>query len=60
LARIRLKYVNSFANPDRKNGAVRHYFRKRGMKDIPLPGVPGSEEFMAAYQMALAGMPGAA
>ncbi len=60
MARIRLKYVNSFANPDRKNGAVRHYFRKRGMKDIPLPGVPGSEEFMAAYQMALAGMPDAA
>ena len=33
MARIRLKYVNSFANPDRKNGAVRHYFRKRGLKD---------------------------
>jgi integrase len=56
LARIRLRYVNSFANPDRKNGTVRHYFRKRGMKDIPLPGIPGSEEFMAAYAMALAGM----
>jgi integrase len=59
LARIRLRYVNSFANPDRKNGAVRHYFRKRGMKDIPLPGAPGSEEFMAAYAMALAGLPDA-
>jgi site-specific recombinase XerD len=60
LARIRLKYVNSFRNPDRKNGTVRHYFRKRGLKDIPLPGLPGNEEFMAAYHMALAGMSGAA
>jgi integrase len=59
LARIRLRYVNSFANPDRKNGTVRHYFRKRGIKDIPLPGLPGSEEFMAAYAMALAGLPNA-
>jgi integrase len=59
LAQIRLKYVNSFGNPDRKNAGVRHYFRKRGMKDIPLPGQPGSEEFMAAYAMALAGLPDA-
>jgi hypothetical protein len=59
LAQIRLRYVNSFANADRKNGAVRHYFRKRGMKDVPLPGVPGSEGFMAAYAMALAGLPDA-
>lgn len=57
MARIRLKYVNSFANPDRKNGTVRHYFRKRGGKAIPLPGLPGSEEFMAAYAAALAGLP---
>ena len=57
MARIRLRHVNSFANPDRKNATVRHYFRKRGMKDIPLPGLPGSEEFMAAYAMALAGLP---
>jgi integrase len=60
LAQIRLKYVNSFGNPDRKNAAVRHYFRKRGMSTIPLPGRPGSEEFMAAYAMALAGISEAA
>ena len=29
------------------------------MKDIPLPGVPGSEEFMQAYAMAFAALPGA-
>jgi integrase len=59
LARIRLKHVNSFANPDRENGAIRHYFRKRGMRAVPLPGQPGSEEFMSAYAMALAGLPDA-
>jgi integrase len=56
LARIRLKYVNSFANRYRKNATVRHYFRRRGAKPIPLPGLPGSEEFMAAYAMCLAGL----
>jgi hypothetical protein len=29
------------------------YFRKPGRKAVPLPGVPGSTEFMAAYQAAL-------
>ena len=42
MAVIKLKYVNSFANRDRKNGRLRHYFRRRGEKAIPLPGVPGS------------------
>jgi hypothetical protein len=60
MAQIRLRFVNSFGNPDRKNGTVRHYFRKRGMKAIPLPGIPGSDEFMAAYAAALAGLPDAA
>jgi integrase len=55
LARLRLRYVNSFANTKRKNAKVRRYFRKRGMKTVPLPGLPGSEEFMAAYQVELAG-----
>ena len=57
MARIRLKYVNGFANRDRKGGRVRYYFRRRGEKAIPLPGQPGSEEFMAAYAMALAAVP---
>ncbi len=46
--RIKLKYVNGFVNRDRKNQRVRYYFRRRGTKAIPLPGLPGSEEFMAA------------
>ena len=57
MARIKLKYVNAFANRDRKDKRVRYYFRRRGSKAIPLPGLPGSEEFMAAYAAALAGLP---
>jgi integrase len=57
VALIKLKYVNSFANRDRKSARVRHYFRRQGEKAIPLPGLPGSEEFMAAYAMALAAIP---
>jgi integrase len=57
LARIRLKYVNSYFD---RFGVERHYFRKRGMKKgIALKGIPGSEEFMAAYAQALAGLPDA-
>jgi hypothetical protein len=53
LAVLRLKHVNSFRGRD---GVVRHYFRKRGHKAVPLPGLPGSEQFMASYAMALAGI----
>jgi integrase len=49
MATLRLKHVNAFANRKRTNGRVRYYFRRRGQKAIPLPGLPGSEEFMAAY-----------
>jgi integrase len=34
---------------------VRHYFRRPGGKRLTLPGVPGSDEFMATYRAALAG-----
>jgi hypothetical protein len=50
---LRLRYVNGFRNRKRKNGRVRYYFRYRGQKAIPLPGLPGSEDFMAAYAAAL-------
>lgn len=53
MARIKLKYVNAFRNRKRKSQRTRYYFRKRGSKTIPLPGIPGSEEFMTAYAMAL-------
>ena len=57
MARIKLKYVNGYANRDRKSRRVRYYFRRRGIKAIPLPGIPGSQEFMAAYSAALASVP---
>ena len=57
MARIKLKYVNGFANRHRKGGRPRYYFRRRGCKAIPLPGLPGSEEFMAAYALALGTLP---
>ena len=53
MARLRLKHVNAFRNPKRKNDRLRYYFRRRGHKAIALPGLPGSEEFMAAYAGAL-------
>jgi hypothetical protein len=50
---MRLRYVQSFV--DRKTSAVFHYFRRRGFERVRLPGLPGSKEFMAAYQQALDG-----
>jgi integrase len=53
MTRIRLPYVNAFRD---RHGKLRHVFRRRGFKKVPLPGLPGSEEFMAAYQAVLAGV----
>jgi integrase/recombinase XerD len=50
MASIELWRVNSFRD---RHGKLRHYFRPPGCKPVPLPGLPGSEEFMAAYQDAL-------
>src|SRR5579871_1535850 len=51
---IRLKFVNEYRD---RHGKTRRYFRRPGSKQTPLPGLPGSSEFMAAYQAALAGIP---
>jgi integrase len=51
MAKLALKFVNTFRD---RHGRLRHYFRRRGGKTIPLPGLPGSEEFMQAYQAAIA------
>jgi integrase len=55
MASIRLKHVNSFYD---RHGKLRHLARVPGQKAKTLPGLPGSEEFMAAYQAALAQRPG--
>src|SRR5829696_3545634 len=54
MARVNLKFVNGFSNRNRKNRRVRYYFRRRRSKAILLPGLPRSDEFMAAYAAALA------
>jgi hypothetical protein len=51
LAYLPLKFVQ----PVKKNGKWHHYFRRLGCKRAKLPGLPGSAEFMAAYQAALNG-----
>jgi hypothetical protein len=38
-------------------GKVYYYFRKPGCARIRLPGLPGSTEFMTAYQAALDAAP---
>jgi integrase len=47
-------YCNGFID---RHGKARWYFRRAGFKKVPLPGLPWSPEFMAAYEQALAGQP---
>jgi integrase len=49
MTKLHLKYVQSYRGY--------HYFRRKGMPVIPLPGVVGSAEFMQAYQDALGAAP---
>jgi integrase len=51
MTRIKLRYVNEYVD---RHGKVRRYFRRPGSRGVLLPGLPGSIEFMAAYQGALA------
>ncbi|WP_313445828.1 tyrosine-type recombinase/integrase [Brevundimonas sp.] len=53
MAQIELQLVQRFRD---RHGKLRHYFRRPGAKRVPLPGLPGSLDFMAAYQAALAGV----
>jgi integrase len=48
------RYVHGFID---RHGRARWYFRRRGFNKVPLPGLPWSPEFMAAYEQALAGQP---
>jgi integrase len=49
MTKLHLRYVQAYRGY--------HYFRRAGMPRIPLPGLVGSPEFMAAYQLALAAAP---
>ena len=48
------KFVQGFID---RHGKPRFYFRRPGFKSAPLPGLPWSPDFMAAYEAALAGQP---
>jgi hypothetical protein len=51
---IKLPFVQAFAD---RHGRARYYLRKRGIKRVALPGLPGSAEFMAAYAAAMGAEP---
>ena len=48
------KFVQGFVD---RHGKARFYFRRAGFENVPLPGLPWSPEFMAAYEGAIAGQP---
>jgi integrase len=50
MARIKLRYVNEYRD---RHGKLRRYVRVPGSRCVQLPGIPGSIEFMAAYQSAI-------
>src|SRR3974390_3098264 len=45
------KFVQAFLD---RHDKPRFYFRRAGSKAVPLPGLPWSPEFMAAYELAMA------
>jgi integrase len=51
MSRIRLKYIQAWVDRD---GRVHRYFRRPGYPHVRLPGLPGSAEFMRAYELAMA------
>jgi len=52
---IKLKFVHAWIDKRRGGAKARFWFRRRGHKPVPLPGLPGSAEFNKAYAEALAG-----
>ena len=52
MSTVRLRHVDRFTD---RHGRVRYYFRRGKGKRLVLPGRPGTEEFMLAYQAALSG-----
>ena len=50
MGRIKLLHVHGFRS---RHGTMVFYFRKRGCKGVRLRGIPGSSEFMRAYETAL-------
>jgi integrase len=57
MTRIRLDYVHEYRD---RHGKLRRYVRRPGSRRVALPGLPGSPEFMQAYQDAMSGAAAAA
>lgn len=55
MSRVELRYVHAWVDKRCGGAKPRYYFERRGFKRVPLPGLPGSDEFMDAYRAALAG-----
>lgn len=50
MSKVRIRYTHRFVD---RHGKARFYFRRGSAPKAALPGLPGSAEFMAAYQSAL-------
>jgi integrase len=48
------KFVQAWVD---REGRAHHYFRRKGYRRVPLPGLPWSPQFMAAHAMALGTAP---
>ena len=55
MSRVKIKYVHGWVDKRCGGAKPRYYFERRGFARVPLPGLPGSDEFMEAYRAALAG-----
>jgi integrase len=52
MTRIKLPFVHEYRD---RHGKLRRYVRRPGSRRVALPGLPGSPEFMQAYQDAMSG-----
>ncbi len=52
MSRLRVAYAHEYKD---RHGRLRRYVRRPGFRQVPLPGLPGSTEFMEAYRAALDG-----
>lgn len=49
---LKLPFIHEYRD---RHGKVRRYVRRPGLRSVSIPGLPGSPEFMAAYQAAVSG-----
>lgn len=52
--KMNLPYIKAYTD---RHGRRRYYYRRKGFARAPLPGLPGSPEFRAAYAAAEKGVP---